>query len=248
MKLVSFVLCCLFISAGLFSQKDFTVYFPIDESYMMHKSKLELLNFLDSKNLDSIVKITGYTDSTATTNYNIKLAEKRIKNIHFFLIKNKAKLSKNLNTVAMGENFEQDSVLAKNRKVKIEYTLKNSFTSLKPGEKMALKSLNFVGGEDTFLPSAYPSLNELLNYMKENKAIHIKIHGHICCNPDDYSNLSERRAKKVYGFLINNNINPKRMSYQGHGSTIPIHPLPEINEIQRQTNRRVEIEIRNKVD
>jgi outer membrane protein OmpA-like peptidoglycan-associated protein len=238
----------LFISASLFSQKEFTVYFPIDESYMMHKSKLELLKFLDSKNVDSIVKITGYTDTTGINNYNLKLAEKRIKNIHFFLIKNRAKLSKNLNTVAMGENFEQDSVLAKNRKVKIEYTLKNSFTTLKPGEKMALKNLNFVGGEDTFLQSAYTSLNELLHYMIENEVVHIKIHGHICCNPDDYSNLSERRAIKVYEFLIKNNITPKRMTYKGHGSTVPIHPLPEINEIQRQTNRRVEIEIRNKED
>ena len=246
MKLVSSVLCCLFISAGLFSQKEFTVYFPIDESYMMHKSKLELQHFIDSKNMDSIIKISGYTDTSSTSSHNLKLAEKRINNIHFFLIKNEAKISKSLIMAAIGENFEQDSVLAKNRKVEIEYIQKNSFASLENGEKMALKNLNFVGGEDTFLPSAYPSLNELLSFMTENEAIHIRIHGHICCNPDDYSNLSERRALKVYEFLINNNINPKRMTFQGHGSTIPIHPLPEINEIQKQTNRRVEIEIRNK--
>jgi len=248
MKLFISALFCLFLTTHLFGQKEFTVYFPIDESYMMHKSKLELLEFLDSKNSDSIVKITGYTDSSSTENYNLKLANKRIKNIHFFLIKNKARISKSLITEAIGENFPQDSVSAKNRKVKIEYVQKNDFASLKSGEKMVLKNLNFVGGEDTFLPSAYPSLDELLNFMTENNTVHIKIHGHICCNPDDYSNLSVKRAIKVYEFLINNKINPKRMAYEGHGSKAPIYPLPEVNEIQRQSNRRVEIEISNKED
>ena len=248
MKLFISTLFCLLLTTHPFGQKEFTVYFPIDESYMMHKSKLELLEFLDSKNLGSIVKITGYTDTTSTIDYNLKLAENRIKNIHFFLIKNEANISKNLITEAIGEDFPQDSVSSKNRKVKIEYLQKNDFASLKSGEKMALKNLNFVGGEDTFLPSAYPSLNGLLKFMTENNTVHIKIHGHICCNPDDYSNLSEKRAIKVYEFLINNKINPKRMAYHGHGSKAPIYPLPEINEIQRQLNRRVEIEISNKKD
>ena len=96
MKLFISTLFCLLLTAHPFGQKEFTVYFPIDESYMMHKSKLELLEFLDSKNLDSIVKITGYTDTTSTIDYNLKLAENRIKNIHFFLIKNEANISKNL--------------------------------------------------------------------------------------------------------------------------------------------------------
>ena len=248
MKLMYSVLFFLFIPVGLFCQKEFIVYFPVDESYMMHKDKLELLKFLNSKNLDSIVKISGYTDTTATHNYNLKLAKKRINNIHFFLIKNKAKLSRNLITEAIGENFEQDSVFSKNRKVKIEYVQKNNFTSLKIGEKMVLKNLNFVGGEDTFIASAYTSLNELLKYMLQNETVHIKIHGHICCNANDNTNLSERRAIKVYEFLTKNNIDKKRMTYHGHGSTEPIHALPEFDESQRQTNRRVEIEIRNKDD
>ena len=243
MKLFISALFCLFLTTHLFGQKEFTVYFPIDESYMMHKSKLELLHLLDSKSIASIVKISGYTDSTSSNNYNLQLAGKRIRNIHFFLIKNEAKISNNLITEMIGEDFPQDSVLAKNRKVIIEYLETNSFASLKLGEKLALNNVNFVAGEDAFLQSAYSSLKELLNYMVENNTVHIKIHGHICCNPYDETNLSEKRAQKVYEFLMNNNINPNRMTYQGHGSDDPIHPLPEVNEIQRQSNRRVEIEI-----
>jgi|MEHZ01.5.fsa_nt_MEHZ011359971.1_11 outer membrane protein OmpA-like peptidoglycan-associated protein len=39
-----------------------------------------------------------------------------------------------------------------------------------------------------------------------------------------------QRALRIYEYRIGKGIFPGRLSYQGHGSTKPIHPLPERNE------------------
>ncbi|WP_234424308.1 hypothetical protein [Aquimarina sp. Aq107] len=52
--------------------------------------------------------------------------------------------------------------------------------------------------------------------------------------PED--NLSTRRAKKVYDFLISNGIDKERLSYIGFEGKFPLGTYP-------QYNRRVEIEI-----
>ncbi len=251
-----FLLITLFFlhSNRSLTQKTFTVYFPTDKSYMVHSSKLELINFLTTENVGEIIKITGYTDTTASVKYNLELAQKRVEDIHFFLRKRGENISQNVITEAVGESFNQDAIFSKNRRVEIEFSSlpkvkkqivegNNNFTSLKKGDKIALKNLNFHGGQDVFLSTAYPSLKELLSFMSENENVHITIHGHICCSTLDLSNLSLRRAIKVFEFLVYNKINPERLRYTGHGSSRPIHPLPEKDEFERIDNRRVEIEI-----
>jgi outer membrane protein OmpA-like peptidoglycan-associated protein len=79
--------------------------------------------------------------------------------------------------------------------------------------------------------------------MKNNPSLKIQIQGHVCCQPENEERLSHWRAVRVYNFLINNNIDESRLSYTSFGSTKPIYPLPEKNEEERVTNRRVEIEI-----
>jgi outer membrane protein OmpA-like peptidoglycan-associated protein len=73
-----------------------------------------------------------------------------------------------------------------------------------------------------------------------------EIHGHICCNPNPKETLSLQRAKAVFSFLVANDIEKSRMSFLGFGSSQPIFPLPENNETERATNRRVEIKVVDK--
>jgi len=51
--------------------------------------------------------------------------------------------------------------------------------------------------------------------------------------------LSNKRAKEVYDFLINNKVSPDRMFYYGKGSAVPI--APNDTEENRSKNRRVEV-------
>ena len=227
------------------NQEQFTVYFPTDKSYMLHSSKLKLKTMIDSEKIKSIVKIDGYTDSTASNEYNKELAERRILDIKYYLIQNNIQLAENYSFAAIGEDFDQENELSKNRKVIITYISNHDkkITDLKKGEKLALNHLNFQPGTDVFRDIAFPVLEDLLLTLKKREDIHIKIHGHICCATDDWQDLSTQRAMRVFDYLIKNGIDHKRLSHQGHGSTKPIYRLPEENEDQRKTNRRVEIEI-----
>ena len=79
--------------------------------------------------------------------------------------------------------------------------------------------------------------------MLEFPKLVIAIEGHICCDVNDQTNLSGSRAKVVYDFLVRNGIKSERLSHKGFGSTRPIYQLPEQNEMQQISNRRVEIRV-----
>ena len=249
MKQSLLVLLVLF-SFYSFSQREFTVYFPTDKSYMLHSNKIELKKIIDSKQIKNVIKIVGYTDSTASHDYNKELAEKRVLDIKYYLTQNGVSLAHDFSAKAVGEDFQHHNDLSKNRKVIIKYEENKSdsfngkkIRNLKKGETLSLKHLNFQPGLDEFRKIAIPVLEDLLKIMSERKDMHIKIHGHICCVFFDDTDLSTRRALKVRDFLIKNGISPKRLSHQGHGSSRAIYPLPEKNEDQMKSNRRVEIEI-----
>ncbi|MCX6319667.1 MAG: OmpA family protein [Bacteroidetes bacterium] len=125
-------------------------------------------------------------------------------------------------------------------------------TASKAGTNIVLKNLNFEGGRHYFLPESLPILEELLQVMKENPKLVIRVEGHVCCldNSEDgmdidlnQNNLSVTRAKAVRDYLIQNGISTSRVSYTGLAHTQPIYPYPEKTEEEQTANRRVEIRI-----
>ncbi|GGB73941.1 cell envelope biogenesis protein OmpA [Flavobacterium suaedae] len=114
-------------------------------------------------------------------------------------------------------------------------------SNAKPGEKLQLKNLNFRLNTFAIVPESRPKLYELLQIMKANPNMKIKLLGHICCIEGDPRKLSYERAKAVAMFLRQNGIEKERTSFEGLGTTDPIYPLPENNEEERAANRRVEV-------
>lgn len=111
------------------------------------------------------------------------------------------------------------------------------------GEKLTIDNLNFIVNTFAVVPESRGKLYELLLVMQSNPKLKIEIQGHLCCMPTDRVDLSTKRAKSIYSFLIANDVYSGRLSYKGFGSTQPIYPLPEKNEAERAANRRVEIVI-----
>lgn len=132
---------------------------------------------------------------------------------------------------------------------------KEAMDTVKPGDILRLRNINFYGGRHTLLPTAIIPLEELLEVMKANPTLVIEIQGHICCRPGsdidgaDFdandNNLSRNRARAVYDYLVENGIDKKRMSYRGFAGTKPL-VYPEYTESDRTANRRVEIKIVSK--
>ncbi len=109
------------------------------------------------------------------------------------------------------------------------------------GEKLQITNLNFHLNTFAIVAESRPRLYELLEIMRANPNMKIKLLGHICCVEGDPRKLSYQRAKAVAMFLRQNGIEKERTSFEGLGTTDPIYPLPENNEEERAANRRVEV-------
>lgn len=89
-------------------------------------------------------------------------------------------------------------------------------------------------------PDAYPILQEVVDFLKENPGVRARIEGHACTVGFDSVNLplSERRAQAVYDYLQAHGIACGRLSARGYGSTRP--KVSNDTEQGRRQNRRIE--------
>lgn len=125
----------------------------------------------------------------------------------------------------------------------LNYNLAEITINGKVGDKIRLENLNFIGGSDKLLPESLPVLEELLQVMIDNPKLKIQIQGHVCCYIKDPSDISRKRAKAIYKYLIENGIKKRRLSFKSFDGKKPLFNIPEETEEEKAANRRVEIEI-----
>lgn len=234
----------LLLPGMVLAQEKFSVYFDVDKATGNNDEAVAAW-LKDNKGAE-VLKVYGYTDSTGTAAYNKKLSERRAAHV-YSLLKTDTKAA-DAEKKGFGESESGSAYTAKDRRVDIYYIklvseLASSVSQSKVGDKLVLPGLNFYNHSDIVLPDSEPVLYKLLAIMQDNPNLKIEIQGHICCQPQEVENISVRRAKTVYDFLIKNGIAKDRLAYRGFASTRPIYPRPEKNEAERVANRRVEIEI-----
>ena len=270
------LLLTLLLTASLYSQEKFTVYFDTDK-YVLNQNQDSILNgFIQKKDI-KVNKVTGFCDFRASNAYNYQLGLNRANTILNALpIADKSSVI----VASKGEEFKQKVDLALNRKVEIEYEinlpiiesiptkeieiieksiekglifqeyptlLQKKIIESKVGDKILLNNLNFYVRTAEFYPESVPFLEDLYEVLEKNQNIKIEIQGHICCTPGrDVEEFSLRRCIAVYDFLVDYGISPDRMTYVGFDATQPLFPIPEKNEEERKANRRVEIMILEK--
>ncbi|MFN8276893.1 MAG: PorP/SprF family type IX secretion system membrane protein [Chitinophagales bacterium] len=111
------------------------------------------------------------------------------------------------------------------------------------GKHYVLNNIFFDLDKSELLPESKKQLDQLVTLLNERKNWHIEIEG----NTDDIASeqynqlLSERRAKAVYEYLIQNGINARRLSYVGYGKRYPV--ADNTTDEGRQKNRRVEFKV-----
>lgn len=116
-------------------------------------------------------------------------------------------------------------------------------------EKITFKNIYFYTDKDVLKPESMTDLQRLLVMLKSNQELYIQIQGHV--NFPMYReltpslkiwnhDLSHRRAKAVYDYLIKNGVDPGRLSYIGLSNTRMVHPYPN-NQAEADKNKRVEI-------
>ncbi|MCU0442158.1 MAG: OmpA family protein [Bacteroidia bacterium] len=122
----------------------------------------------------------------------------------------------------------------------------DSLVATKPfvaGQSYQLRNIQFDTDKATFKPGSYVEMDTLLYYLVTYPSMHISIEGHTdSVNTEEYNiDLSERRAKAVYTYLIEHGVEPNRLTYKGYGES---RPVTSNNTTEgRAQNRRVEFTV-----
>lgn len=91
--------------------------------------------------------------------------------------------------------------------------------------------------------AAFIELDKLVQVLNENPSIKLEISGHTdnVGKQEDNLILSSNRAKSIVNYLSSKNIDAKRLSYKGYGSSKPI--AENTSEEGRSKNRRTEFTV-----
>ncbi len=130
-----------------------------------------------------------------------------------------------------------DTPLVRKRTIKME--------TLTPNSSFTLKNIYFDFNEYILKSTSIPELYTLLQFLKVNDHVSIRIDGHTDNTGDEKHNmeLSVKRAEAVYNFLVNKGIPQNKLEFQGFGFTKPI--ASNNTEYGKKLNRRTEIHITN---
>jgi len=139
--------------------------------------------------------------------------------------------------------YSQHFALSEIKEASKPYILSIQLQRIKKDNAVILNNIFFETGSYVLLDRSVSELARLVDLLKNNPTLKIKISGHTDNQGDDKMNitLSENRAKAVVAFLIKAGISPARLSSAGYGKTMPI----DTNETDegRAKNRRTEFKV-----
>jgi len=116
---------------------------------------------------------------------------------------------------------------------------------LEIGSKLQFHNILFVPDQPAIMKSSNLDLKRIRNFLRTNPHVDVEIMGHVnglAKKKKRYRELSERRAKAIYEYLVKEGIDKSRMSYEGYGNEQLIYAHPK-NETEARLNRRVEVKI-----
>lgn len=115
------------------------------------------------------------------------------------------------------------------------------------GKNLTIQGIDFRMGTIEYLPGVEERLKRFRDFLILYGDVQVTIEGHVYESGKPTKKgkkLSNKRAKKVYKYLINSGVDKKRLSYVGFGSEKMKFPFPKSAE-EEQANRRVEIKVIN---
>ncbi|MCF8238074.1 MAG: OmpA family protein [Saprospiraceae bacterium] len=108
---------------------------------------------------------------------------------------------------------------------------------------IVLQNILFASGSDELLMESTFELQKVLEFLRENPGIRIRIEGHTdnVGLPEDNLDLSTRRATSVVKWLLDHGISEDRLLSAGYGESRPL--VENDTPAHRQMNRRTELVI-----
>ncbi len=140
--------------------------------------------------------------------------------------------------------FYSDHFQLSDENLSLEPIVKNiPLKPIKAEAAIVLKNIFYETDKYQLKETSKAELEKLIDFLKNNKNVRIEISGHTDNSGTVKHNqtLSEKRAKSVYNYLIENEINKYRLESQGYGSSKPV----DTNKTKegKANNRRTEVKV-----
>lgn len=116
-------------------------------------------------------------------------------------------------------------------------------SEMSAGKIITLDKLYFEADSTNIAKESRAALEEIYNFLQENKDVTIEVGGHTNNLPaaEYCDQLSTARAKAVADYLIRRGISPDRLEYKGYGKNKPV--VSNKTAYGRKRNQRVEVKI-----
>lgn len=200
-----------------------------------------------------VIEIGAHTDASGTSKYNQELSEKRAKEVKRYLEK-KGIASSRLIAKGYGESKLlnkckdgvkcSDSEHAQNRRTEFKVVGQKGFAV---GDIIKVDNINYELNKDRLDMKDSRGLTEIIELLKKNK-ISVEIRSHTDSRGSSKYNqeLSEKRAKAVYNYLVKNGISKYRLKYKGYGESILLNKCKDgvkCSDSDHAKNRRTDFKV-----
>jgi len=129
------------------------------------------------------------------------------------------------------------------RQVYDPYDLEIGLMPVKAGAEMNLHHIYFETDSFRILPESEPELDQLVRFLKDNSRLEVEIQGHTddTGTPEKNQVLSEKRARSVVDYLVENGIASERLGWAGYGENRPVagNTTPGGRRLNRRTTLKI---------
>jgi OmpA-OmpF porin, OOP family len=144
---------------------------------------------------------------------------------------------------AEAQGYNPKTVIVDPKEVNAEKRLTRDIRLTPKGQTIILDHLIFAQGKAVIDPKSYSELDEVVQMMKENEKIEIRLEGHTdnVGSPKANLSLSQKRVDAVKKYLVEKGISKGRVETKAFGGSQPLknEQTPEAKAL----NRRVEMRI-----
>lgn len=114
---------------------------------------------------------------------------------------------------------------------------------IKTGASVVLNNIFFEQNSVELEAKSIAELDKLISFMQLNFSAVLELGGHTDDVGSDDANieLSRKRAKAVYDYILTGGISNTKLKYKGYGETKPL--VPNTNDENRAKNRRIEFKV-----
>jgi OOP family OmpA-OmpF porin len=212
---------------------ELKVNFDFDKADIKPEFDSELKRVADfmQANPDAHATIQAYADAVGSTEYNLKLTDRRAQAVKDYLVKNYNISPDRLDTLGMGKSHPIATNLteagrAQNRRA-VRVFCSNGKEMSPPAPKQVCVGLKvmFDSGSAEIKAQFEPELKRVADYMKEHPEMNGTIEGYADSTGPDQLNmkLSEQRAQAVKDKLVSEyGISGDRLKTEGYGTSRPI--------------------------